>query len=160
MQYGYHWKDEQFFLATWFWILYILTAFYFTINVSYPWWNLPMEVIYPKLVLSSSPSEYCYHILGHHRFEPLFFLKSCPTFDEQSFPLSMLILGQKSCFLRTHHLWNSTTELTSIATRLFFLIVSILDLGMCKIQERWIKKSYYWKETKERFERRYTTPTL
>ena len=58
-------------LATWFWILYILTAFYFTINVSYPWSNLPMEVINPKLVLSSSPSECCDHILGHHRFETI-----------------------------------------------------------------------------------------
>ena len=110
MQYGYQWKkkDEHFFLATWFWILYILTAFYFTINVSYPWTNLPLEVIYPKLLLSSSPSEYCYHILGHHRFEPLFFSKIMPNFwwtvihrrnFLMKFPLSMLILGQTSCFL-------------------------------------------------------------
>ena len=41
-------------------------------------------------------------------FEPFYFLKSCPIFDElalpvflkiQWFPLSILIFGQKSCFL-------------------------------------------------------------
>ena len=30
----------------------------------------------------------------------------------QWFPLSMLFFGKKSCFFRTRHLWNSTTELT------------------------------------------------
>ena len=75
----------------------------------------------------------------------------------------MLILGQKSCFLGPTIFEIPQPNwyyCTSIATRLFYLIVSILDLGKCKIKERWIKKSYYWKETTEGFERNKDTPHL
>ena len=83
----------------------------------------------------------------------------------QRFPLSMLILGQKSCLLGPTIFEIPQPNwyyCINIDTRLFhlILIVSILDLGKCKIQERWIKKSYYWKETTEGFERNKDTPTL
>jgi hypothetical protein len=41
------------------------------------------------------------------------------------FPLSMLILGQKSCFFRTHRPWNSTTELILVTIKETPLVIAM-----------------------------------
>ena len=60
-------------------------------------------------------------------FEPLYFLKSCPIFDKLAPPYSKntmvsfeyIDFWPKILLFRTHHLWNSTTELIIIAIPYF-----------------------------------------
>ena len=52
-------------------------------------------------------------------FEPPYFLKLCPIFDELSFLVgfSFFFPWTKILLFRTHHLWNSTTELRKMNQR-------------------------------------------
>ena len=68
------------------------------------------------------------NFFSNFNFEPLYFLKSCPIFDKLAFPVLKKCNGflwvcwflDKNLAFRTHHLWNSTTELTILHMCLFW----------------------------------------
>jgi hypothetical protein len=71
-------------------------------------------------------------------FEPLYFLKSFPIFDELSFidgisylyfPLSMLILGQKSCFLGPT-IFEIPQQSNCSSNRLIWSVTKVISVKM------------------------------
>ena len=81
-------------------------------------------------------------LFSRFNFQPLYFLKLCPIFDELTFPCRILLKKvslvdpwPKILLFRTHHLWNSTTELILMLLLWFFFCSFLTDL--INLDPRW-----------------------